>query len=317
MWIAHGSHPPERSTWYSTRIRSCVRRGSIVGAGGVQLALFADTILATFLPAGAISALYYADRINQLPIGVIGIAAGTVLLPEMSRRLAAGDAGGAAQAQGRAIELTLLLSVPFVAGALTIPELVMRALFARGAFTLGDAQAAASTLAAYATGLLPFVLMRSYVAPFFARGDTTTPVVAALIAVVVNVALKILLVGRFAQVGLALATSAGAWINLALLIYWAKLRTFESPGVSAERVLRLLVAGGILGTALFLGERFLRPLFSGLPALREESLLLCLLFAGAVLYLALIVAVMGRGWLTELMRDTGGPALRPGPAEAD
>jgi putative peptidoglycan lipid II flippase len=90
---------------------------AIVGAGGVQLALFADTIIATFLPAGALSALYYADRINQLPIGVIGIAAGTVLLPEMARRLAAGDAAGAAQAQGRAIELTLLISIPFVAGA--------------------------------------------------------------------------------------------------------------------------------------------------------------------------------------------------------
>jgi putative peptidoglycan lipid II flippase len=290
---------------------------AIVGAGGVQLALFADTIIATFLPAGAISALYYADRINQLPIGVIGIAAGTVLLPEMSRRLAAGDAAGAAQAQGRAIELTLLLSIPFVAGALTIPELVMRALFARGAFTLGDAQAAGATLAAYAMGLLPFVLMRSYVAPFFARGDTTTPVVAALIAVAVNVALKVLLVGQFAQVGLALATSAGAWINLALLIYWAKLRSFESPGVSAERVFRLLVAGGILGTALFLGERFMRPVFAGLTALREELLLLCLLLGGGVLYLALIVAVIGRGWLRELMQDTGGPAARPGPSEVD
>jgi putative peptidoglycan lipid II flippase len=290
---------------------------AIVGAGGVQLALFADTIIATFLPAGAISALYYADRINQLPIGVIGIAAGTVLLPEMSRRLAAGDAAGAAQAQGRAIELTLLLSIPFVAGALTIPELVMRALFARGAFTLSDAQAAAVTLAAYATGLLPFVLMRSYVTPFLARGDTTTPVVAALIAVAVNVALKILLVGRFAQAGLALATSAGAWINLALLIYWARLHNFESPGISVERALRFLVAGGILGMALFLGERFMRPLFAGLPALRDESLLLCLLLAGIVLYLALIVAVLGRGWLRELMRDTGGPAARPAPAEVD
>jgi putative peptidoglycan lipid II flippase len=161
------------------------------------------------------------------------------------------------------------------------------------------------------------VLMRSYVTPFLARGDTTTPVVAALIAVAVNVALKILLVGRFAQVGLALATSAGAWINLALLIYWARLRNFESPGVSAERTLRLLVAGGILATALFLGERFLRPLFAGITALREESLLLCLLLAGGALYLALIVAVMGRAWLGELMRDTGGPAVRPGRGEAD
>src|SRR5579884_1775925 len=106
-----------------------------VGSAGVQLALFADTIIASFLPAGALSALYYADRINQLPIGVIGIAAGTVVLPEMSRRIAAGDEAGAAHAQNRAIEFTLLLGIPCVAAFFAIPELIMRALFVRGAFT--------------------------------------------------------------------------------------------------------------------------------------------------------------------------------------
>jgi putative peptidoglycan lipid II flippase len=284
---------------------------AILGAGGVQLALFADTIIATFLPAGALSALYYADRINQLPIGVIGIAAGTVLLPEMARRLAAGDPAGAAQAQGRAIELTLLISIPFVAGALAIPELVMRALFARGAFTANDALAAASTLAAYATGLLPFVLMRSFIAPFHARGDTATPVKAALIAVAANVILKILLVGSLAQVGLALATAAGAWINLALLSYWARRRAFQSPGVPAERVARLITAGVVLGAALFLGERYLRPLVAGFAGLREETLLLLLLIGGGMLYTALIATLVGRPWLRELVRDTGGPAARP------
>jgi putative peptidoglycan lipid II flippase len=290
---------------------------AIVGAGGVQLALFADTIIATFLPAGALSALYYADRINQLPIGVIGIAAGTVLLPEMARRLAAGDPAGAAQAQGRAIELTLLISIPFVAGALAIPELVMRALFARGAFSAGDALAAAATLAAYATGLLPFVLMRSYIAPFHARGDTATPVKAALIAVAANVLLKIALVGTLAQVGLALATSAGAWINLALLVWWARRRAFESPGVPVERVMRLVIAGVVLGSALFLGERYLRPVSDSLPALREETLLLLLLIGGGIIYLALVVTLAGREWLRELARDTGGPAAPPEPPEAD
>ena len=108
-----------------------------VGSTGVQLALFADTIIASFLAAGAISALYYADRINQLPIGVIGIAAGTVVLPEMARRLAAGDDAGAAHAQNRAVEFTLLLAIPCVAAFFVIPDLIMRALFVRGAFTAG------------------------------------------------------------------------------------------------------------------------------------------------------------------------------------
>ena len=92
----------------------------------MQLALFADTIIASFLPAGALSALYYADRLNQLPIGVIGIAAGTVVLPEMARRIAAGDEAGARHAQNRAIELTLLLSIPCLVAFLIVPELIMR-----------------------------------------------------------------------------------------------------------------------------------------------------------------------------------------------
>ncbi len=106
-----------------------------IGSAGVQLALFADTIIASFLVTGALSALYYADRLNQLPIGVIGIAIGTVLLPDMARRIAAGDEAGASHAQNRAIELTLLLSIPCVVAFLLVPDLIMRALFQRGAFT--------------------------------------------------------------------------------------------------------------------------------------------------------------------------------------
>ena len=161
-----------------------------IGSMGTQVALFADTIIATFLPAGALSALYYADRLNQLPIGVIGIAIGTVLLPEMSRRLTAGDHDGAAASQRRAFDFTLLFSVPFVAAFLTVPDVIMRAMFARGAFSKADAAAAGATLAAYAIGLIPFVLIRSAVATFYARKDTATPVKAALTGVAVNVALE-------------------------------------------------------------------------------------------------------------------------------
>src|SRR5437762_2813851 len=195
-----------------------------IGSAETQIALFADTIIASFLAAGALSALYYADRLNQLPIGVIGIAAGTVLLPEMASRIAAGDEQGARHAQNRAVELTLLLSIPFVAAFLAVPELIMRGLFGRGAFTVADADAAALTLMAYAIGLLPFVLMRSVTAAFLSRGDTTTPVKALFVAVAVNVALKILLMDRYAQVGLAFATSAGAWINLLLLAWFSARR---------------------------------------------------------------------------------------------
>ena len=151
-----------------------------IGSAGTQLALFADTIIASFLATGAISALYYADRIDQLPIGVIGIAVGTVLVPEMTHRIAAGDEAGARSAQNRAIEFALLLAIPCIVAFLVVPEPIMRGLFMRGRFTAGDAHAAAMTLVAYTIGLIPFVLIRSVVAPFLARGDTLTPMKAAL-----------------------------------------------------------------------------------------------------------------------------------------
>ena len=117
-----------------------------VGSAGTQLALFADTIIASLLATGAISALYYADRIDQLPIGVIGIAVGTVLLPEMTHRIAAGDDAGARSAQNRAIEFALLLAIPCIVAFLVVPDVIMRGLFMRGRFTADDAHAAALTL---------------------------------------------------------------------------------------------------------------------------------------------------------------------------
>jgi putative peptidoglycan lipid II flippase len=284
---------------------------AIVGAGGVQLALFADTLIASFLPTGALSALYYADRINQLPIGVVGIAVGTVLLPEMSRRLAAGDTRGAALAQARGIQLALLMTVPSVAGAIAIPDLIMRALFARGAFTAADAAAAGATLAAYAIGLLPFVMMRSFTAPFYARGDTLTPVKAALLAAAVNIALKVVLMGPLAQVGLALATSAGAWINLTLLTIFARRRGFAVSGAGLRPVIRLFLAGAVLAVVLYFGSIVLGKAFAGLAHFREETTLAVLLLIGAIVYAATVLLLLGRDWLTTLFKDVGTAADAP------
>ena len=284
---------------------------AIVGAGGVQLALFADTLIASFLPTGALSALYYADRINQLPIGVVGIAVGTVLLPEMSRRLAAGDERGAALAQTRGIQLALLMAVPCVAGAIAIPDLIMRALFARGAFTAADAAAAGATLAAYAIGLLPFVMMRSFTAPFYARGDTLTPVKAALLAAAVNIALKVVLMGPLAQVGLALATSVGAWINLTLLTIFARQQGFAVSGAGLRPVIRLLLAGAVLAVALYFGSIWLAQAFAGLSYFREETTLAVLLFIGTIIYALTVLLLLGRGWLGSLLKDIGTAADAP------
>jgi putative peptidoglycan lipid II flippase len=269
-----------------------------IGSAGVQIALFADTIIASFLSAGALSALYYADRLNQLPIGVIGIAVGTVLLPEMASRIAAHDEAGARRAQARAIELTLLLSIPCVAAFLLIPELIMRALFMRGAFTAADATAAGATLAAYAFGLLPFVLIRSVTATFLARGDTATPVKAALTAAGVNVAFKILLMAPLAQVGLALATSIGAWLNLALVTWFAaRARHLAIDPRLRSSAIRLAAAGCVLAIVLWLAQGSVARMWPARATLRDVGALAALAVIGAIVYGGALAALFGKEWL--------------------
>ena len=274
-----------------------------VGSAGVQLALLADTFIASMLTAGALSALYYADRLNQLPIGVIGIAAGTVLLPEMARRIAGGDEAGAREAQSRAIELTLLLSVPFVAAFVVVPELIMRALFRRGAFTTADAAAAAATLRAYALGLIPFVLIRTLVATFFARGDTATPVKASLSAAAINIALKVALVGSLAQVGLALATSVGAWVNVALVVWFAvSARLFAFEPALVRSLVKLTIAALLLAIGLWVAERLALEFVGGWSKLRDEATLALVVAAGGVVYGVAIAALFGSQWRALLRR---------------
>jgi putative peptidoglycan lipid II flippase len=273
-----------------------------IGSMGTQVALFADTIIATFLPAGALSALYYADRLNQLPIGVIGIAIGTVLLPEMSSRLTSEDHQGALASQRRAFDFSLLFSLPFVVAFLTVPDIIMRAMFARGAFTKGDAAAAGATLAAYAIGLIPFVLIRSAVATFYARKDTATPVKAALIGVAVNVALKIALVGSLAQVGLAVATSVGAWINLLLVIAFAVRSGFlHLDSALARSGAKFAASGLLLAAALWLTARLSISYVSGWSAWRDETTFLALIVVGGVVYAGSILLLFGRDWLKSLV----------------
>ena len=271
---------------------------------GTQVALFADTIIATFLPAGALSALYYADRLNQLPIGVIGIAIGTVLLPEMSRRITAGDDAGAAGAQRRAFEFTLLASVPFVAAFITVPDIIMRAVFLRGAFTKADAAAAGATLAAYAVGLIPFVMIRSAVSAFYARKDTATPVKASLTGLAANLALKVLLMASLAQVGLALATAVGAWINLLLVLGFAvRAGYLDLDRALIKSLAKFAASGAVLAAALWAAAKLASTTFAHLPAFRDETTLLVLIAVGAIVYAGSILLLFGTGWLRSLVRS--------------
>jgi len=274
-----------------------------IGSMGTQVAMFADTIIATFLSTGALSALYYAERLYQLPIGVIGIAVGTVLLPEMSRRLTANDLDGAMASQRRAFDFTLLFSVPFVAAFLAVPDVITRAVFARGAFSKADAAAAGATLAAYAVGLIPFVMIRSAVSTFYARKDTATPVKASLTGIAVNVLLKIVLMGSLAQVGLALATAVGAWVNLLLVLGFA----VRAGYLHLDRALlrsfaKFLLSGVVLGAVLWLAARFAAVQFADLSGFRDEAALLLLVAVGTVVYGGAVLLLFGPRWLRALVR---------------
>ena len=300
------------------RLDSDVRRffkaliPATVGSAGTQLALFADTIIASFLSAGAISALYYADRIDQLPIGVIGIAVGTVLVPEMTHRLAAGDEAGARSAQNRAIEFALLLAIPCVVGFLVAPGLIMRALFMRGAFNAADANAAAMTLMAYTIGLIPFVLIRSVVAPFYARGDTATPVKAALVGTAINIVFKIMLMVPLAQVGLALATSIGAWINFILVLFFAhRARIIAADGELKASLVKLAAAGAALTLALLIADPLVTRLLSSWSRFRNESELALLALLGGLVYGGVVLVLFGRRWVSLMKRSAESAEAAP------
>src|SRR5215475_1662840 len=197
-----------------------------IGAASVVVAPLIDTVIASLLPMGSRTVLYYADRINQLPLGVLGIALGTVLLPEMSRRLATGDRTGSDAAQNRSAALTLLLTLPFVFTFLAIPGTIMRAIFAHGAFDLAAASLAGTVLAAYGVGLPAMALVRIVASTFYARHDTLTPARATLTAIIFNIALKVLFVWglHMGVAGVALGTALGAWINVAILTWFGKSR---------------------------------------------------------------------------------------------
>ncbi len=195
-----------------------------VGTASITLSPFVDTFLAFWIGTGAPTALYYADRINQLPLGVLGIALGTVLLPEMSRRLAVGDVAASDAAQNRAAAMALLLTLPFVAVFLVIPEPIMRAIFAHGAFDSKAAALSAGALAAYGVGLPAMVLVRITAASFYARHDTATPARCTVTSIFCNIAVKVLLVFGLGWgiAGIALGTALGAWVNVGALIWLSR-----------------------------------------------------------------------------------------------
>lgn len=225
---------------------------AIFGAGGVQVAMFADTIIATFLPTGSLSCLNYADRLYQLPLAMVGIAIGTALIPDLSRRFADLDDASAPAALGHGVAVCPVLGIPCAIGLALLGDLVIEVLFARGAFTPVAVAGAAGALAAYAFGLPAAVALRALVAGFHARGDTLTPVKALVLSAVVKVGLKLLLVGPLVHAGLALATAVGVTVYAGFLALWlARGKSIRIPFDDRSRIVTT-AAGALLASAAIL-----------------------------------------------------------------
>ena len=190
-----------------------------IGAGVIQINLLIDVILASFLETGSISYLYYAERINQLPIALIGVAFATVLLPTLSKQISNNDKKNAIQTQNRAIEFSLLLAIPASISIFIIADPIIGAFFERGQFSINDRIMSARALQAFAAGVAAYVLVKILTPIFFARQNTKTPVKIAIVCVFVNFLFNLILMHFFQHVGIAMATAIASWLNCILLLY--------------------------------------------------------------------------------------------------
>ena len=257
-----------------------------LGAGVAQVNLVVDVIIASLLPEGSVSFLYYADRVNELPLGVVGVAVGTALLPLLSRQLRAGETEEAVTSLNRAIEMALLLAVPAAVALVVIAGPVIAVLFERGAFGPAESDATAGALVAYAAGLPAFVLIKVLVPGYFARQDTRTPVRIAILCLVVNIGLNLALMGPLGHVGIALATTLSGWLNVALLATGLVRRGFLRPDARLRRRLPRMIAAAAGMAGLLWGVAFALESPLETQGLRIAALA-ALVVAGLVAYGAL------------------------------
>ena len=273
----------------------------VFGAGVTQINLLVSTVIASMLPTGAVSYLYYADRLNQLPLGVVGIAVGTAILPPLSRQVRTGDLAAALHTQNRGIELALLLTLPAAVALGVAGEPILEVLFRRGAFTAADAHATAGALAAYAAGLPAFVLLKVLAPGFFARQDTLTPVLVGVAAMAANVVLTLGLSIPFAHVGNAIATSAAGWINAMLLLTLLHRRGHFAFDARSRRTLPRIAAAALgMGVVVAVVERLLTPYFTQVPWLRLAAL--GGLVGSGLAAFALLALLLGAADLGDLKR---------------
>lgn len=255
------------------------------GAGAAQLNLLISTSLAgSLLASGSITYIYYADRLNQLPLGLIGIGLGTILLPTISRLLSSGADTEAMETQNRGIELALFLTLPATVAFIVVAEPIVRGLFQYGLFTAVDARRCGWALSAFSIGLPAYVLVKVLTPGYYARGDTRTPVRYAMISIAVNIAGNLVLIPLVGHVGPPLATALASTTNVAMLYRTlARRGHFVADARLSRRLPRLLIAAAAMGGVLWAGARLLDPYLGG-PLLMRYAALAVLVGSGIALY---------------------------------
>jgi putative peptidoglycan lipid II flippase len=239
---------------FSPEVRLLLKRilPGTVGAGIYQLNLLVDTMLASLVAEGAVSYLYYADRVNQLPLGIVGAAIGTALLPILSRHLAAGHEVAAQSAQNRSLEFGLLITIPAACGLMALSLPIIQVLFERGAFDSSASVATAKALSAFCLGLPAFVLVKVLTPAFFAREDTSTPVKTASIAMLANIVIALALMPLLGFVGIALASALSAWLNVGLLYRLVRKNGwFQADARLKFRLPRILISSLVMGAVAY------------------------------------------------------------------
>lgn len=223
-----------------------------IGAGAMNINLLLDMVFASLLPSGSISFLHYADRLNQLPLSLFGIAMGTALLPSLSRQIRLGEEGKARASQGLAVEVSLQLTIPAALGLMLLSYPIIDLLYGLKGEQI---TATAAALSAFATGIPAYVLSKVFVAGFFARQDTKTPVKIAIISIICNLILNIILMGPFSHVGLAMATSIAAWVNAGLLLIALHRRNWFSLTRQIQITgIKVLISATAMGGGLILAR---------------------------------------------------------------
>ena len=215
----------------------------IIGSASTQINLFINTIIASFVP-GAMAFLYFADRVVQLPLSLIGTALGTILLPILTQKIQHNEPADSIHFHNRVIEIALLFAVPAATALAFMAEPIVTVLFERGAFTSNHSSQTSGAMMALAWGLPAFILLKLATTPFFARRDTSTPVYIAIACICLNVVINLLLIKDFQHVGIAYATTITAWVNLSALAYCL----FKRKWWYADRLLKLRASKIMLAT---------------------------------------------------------------------